>query len=53
MDESQPTITSQPSITLSLSSSASDEIGTKISSLSYSISTEDGAYTNANTTGVT
>lgn len=53
MDETQPSITANPSITLTLSSTASDEYGTKIKSLSYSISTEDGAYTNDNTTGVT
>ena len=53
MDETQPSITANPSITLTLSSTASDEYGTKIKSLSYSISTEDGAYTNDSTTGVT
>ena len=54
MDEIQPTITSNPSITtLSLSSSASDERGTSISSISYSISTSQGSYTyQPNPTGV-
>ena len=53
MDETQPSIINSPSITLTLSSTDSDEYGTKIKSLSYSISTEDGAYTNDSTTGVT
>lgn len=53
MDETQPSITINPSITLTLSSTGSDEYGTKIKLLSYSISTEDGAYTNDSTTGVT
>jgi hypothetical protein len=53
MDEIQPSITSYPSVSCSLSSSASDERGTTISSVSYSISFSDGSYTNSSTTGVT
>ena len=52
MDEVQPSITQQPSVSCSLSSSASDERGTTISSVSYSISFNDGAYTNESSTGV-
>lgn len=52
MDEVQPNITQQPSVSCSLSSDASDERGTAISSISYSITFNDGAYTNSNSTGV-
>lgn len=53
MDEVQPTITENPSVTCSLTNAdASDERGTVISSASYSITFKDGAYTNAGTTGV-
>lgn len=52
MDEVQPSITQQPSVSCSFSSSASDERGTTISSISYSITFNDGAYTNASSTGV-
>lgn len=53
MAETQPTITASPSVTsCSLTSSASDERGTTISSVSYSISFEDGSYTNSSSTGV-
>lgn len=52
MDEVQPSITSNPSVSCSLSSSASDEYGTKIDSVSYSVSFSDGSYTNSSTTGV-
>lgn len=52
MDEIQPTITQNPSVSCTLSSSASDERGTEISSISYSISFNDGKYTNADNTGV-
>lgn len=52
MDEIQPTITQNPSVSCSFSSTASDERGTEISSISYSISFNDGKYTNADTTGV-
>lgn len=52
MDEVQPSITQPPSVSCSFSSSASDERGTTISSISYSITFNDGAYTNSNTTGV-
>lgn len=48
----QPNIT-QPSITLSLSSSASDEYGTSISSVSYRVTTNTGSYTYGPATGVT
>ena len=53
MDEVQPSITSNPSVSCLLSSSASDEYGTKIDSVSYSVSFNDGSYTNSSTTGVT
>lgn len=53
MDEIQPSITSYPSVSCSLSSNASDERDTTISSVSYSISFSDGSYTNSSTTGVT
>lgn len=54
MAEVQPSITSNPSIsTCSLTSTASDERGTTISSVSYSITFEDGAYTNSSSTGST
>lgn len=52
MDEVQPSITQPPSVSCSFSSSAGDERGTTISSISYSITFNDGAYTNSNTTGV-
>lgn len=52
MDEVQPKITENPSVSCTLSSSASDERGTEINSISYSITFNDGKYTNANTTGV-
>ena len=52
MDEVQPTITQNPSVSCTLSSNASDERGTEISSISYSISFNDGKYTNADNTGV-
>jgi len=46
MDEIQPQITAQPSISaFSLSSSASDEYGTQINTVNYSISTNQGSYT--------
>lgn len=53
MDEVQPSITSNPSVSCSLSSSASDEYGTKIDSVSYSVSFNDGSYTNSSITGAT
>jgi hypothetical protein len=53
MDEVQPEIIDGPSVSCTLSSTASNERGTTISSVSYSISFEDGEYTNSNTTGVT
>ena len=52
MDEIQPTITQNPSVSCSLSSTGSDERGTDISQVSYSITFNDGAYTNASSTGV-
>lgn len=52
MDEIQPSITQPPSVSCSFSSSASDERGTEISSISYSITFDDGAYTNESSTGV-
>lgn len=52
MDEVQPSITQQPSVSCSFSSDASDERGTTISSVSYTITFNDGAYTNASSTGV-
>ena len=52
MDEVQPSITQPPSVSCSFSSSASDERGTTISSISYSITFNDGAYTNESSTGV-
>lgn len=48
----QPTVT-QPSITLSLSSSASNEYGTSISSISYCVTTNAGSYTYGPATSVT
>lgn len=48
----QPTIT-QPSITLQLSSSADDEYGTSINSISYRVVTSAGSYTYGPATGVT
>ncbi|MBO5906226.1 MAG: hypothetical protein J6Q84_07400 [Kiritimatiellae bacterium] len=51
MAEDQPTIKTHPSVRLTLSSSESDERGTTISSLSYSITFEDGAYSTNDTTG--
>lgn len=48
----QPTVT-QPSITLSLSSSADNEYGTSISSVSYRVTTNAGLYTYGPVTGVT
>ena len=52
MDEIQPTITQNPSVSCSLSSTESDERGTDISQVSYSITFNDGAYTNSSNTGV-
>ena len=52
MDEIQPSITQNPSVSCSLSSTKSDERGTDISQVSYSITFNDGAYTNAGSTGV-
>lgn len=52
MDEIQPSITQNPSVSCSLSSTESDERGTDISQVSYSITFNDGAYTNASSTGV-
>ena len=52
MDEIQPNITSYPSASCILSSNASDERGTTITTVSYSISFSDGSYTNNSTTGV-
>lgn len=51
MDEVQPSITSNPSVSCSLSSTADNERDTTISSVSYSISFSDGSYTNSSTTG--
>jgi hypothetical protein len=51
MDEIQPSITKSPSVSCSFSSTESDERDTAISSISYSITFEDGAYTNNSTTG--
>lgn len=48
----QPTVT-QPSITLSLSSSADDEYGTSINSISYRVVTSAGSYTYGPATSVT
>lgn len=48
MDEVQPSITNNPSVSCTLSSSASDERGTSISSVSYTITYTDGTYTNGN-----
>lgn len=46
MDEEQPTITQAPAITaLSFSSDASDEQGTEITEVNYTLSTRDGSYT--------
>ena len=54
MEEVQPSITSYPSVGCSLSSfiTSSDERDTTISSVSYSISFDDGSYTNSSATGV-
>lgn len=52
MDEVQPSIKQQPSVSCSFSSNASDERGTTISSISYTITFNDGEYTNASSTGV-
>lgn len=52
MAEIQPSIPQQPSVSCSFSSNASDERGTTISSISYSITFNDGAYTNTSSTGV-
>lgn len=46
MDEVQPSITKNPSVSCTLSSSASDERGTSISSVAYTITYTDGEYTN-------
>ena len=48
MDEVQPSITKNPSVSCTLSSDASDERGTSISSVSYTITYTDGKYTNGN-----
>jgi hypothetical protein len=52
MDEVQPSITSNPSVSCVLSSNADNERDTIISTVSYSISFNDGSYTNSSTTGV-
>ena len=52
MNEIQPTIEKHPSVSCSLTYTG-DERGTKISSVSYTITFDDGNYTYETTTGVT
>ncbi len=51
MDEAQPTIIAYPSVSCSLSSEASNERGTSITSIDYNITFSDGSYTNTSNTG--